>query len=165
MKKISLEGRKRIGELGTVDAVSEKKAQLMAMQQEHHKYHVEPVVPVKSQPLVVQQSELPLQQPTQHPIRQGLTVEFVVAQLTAMHQKLGKLGTRSTRHYSAQMVSNHLVKELREVLRQKAKEGVAVRLSDVDNMAACQAFIDEVTGQLLQRGIRLNHLRVVPLNC
>jgi hypothetical protein len=178
MKKISLEGRKRIGELGTSDVVADKKAQLMAMQQEQVVSYVPPrperivvastpvqaSVPVmrKIEP-VVRQTELPLQPRVPTNI-QELTVEFVVDQLAIVHQKLGKLGTRSTRRYTPQMQADHLVKELREVLRQKAKEGAAARLTDVDNMASCQAFIDGITAGLAKRGIKLNHLKVVPYN-
>ena len=161
MKKILLEGRKRIGELGSSDAVLEKKAQLIAMQ-EAHKPSAAPIpqiplnipVPKKVERPIINQPELPLQ-------HGPLTVEFVVSQFIKIQHKLERMGTRNVRRLTWHKQSEHMVKEMREVLRQKEAEGFAVGYSHVENMRMCQQFIDDVRHELAQKGLQLNPLTVV----
>ncbi len=151
-KKVSLEGRKRISELGAADTVETKKAELKAMQSVHQAALFEELTPPASPPPAPPSSQQ----------RTEITIQLAIDKLLSLYEKLSQPKDRNNYYTSPQQRAAQLLTMLRELLQQKAGAGMVKRLSDAENLRQCQAFVDEVCAQLAKYGIRMNKLHVVP---
>ena len=168
MKKISLAGRKRIGELGDNQAVLAKRDQLKALQAQVEAFapvtEPEPVIepkpedkpeaqaatkPVEQQPELFSTTDLPL-------------ASEMVTQLFDQYKRMDAEGTKNCRAYSHRQIEQVLVSKLTDTIQQMAVQGLHQGLNDAQNHRHCQAFVDEVCQGLAAQGIQLPRLKLKP---
>lgn len=159
VKRVSLEGRKRISELAHSDSVTQqKKAQLLSMKTEtEHQLHLNiDVATLEPQPKAQQK---PASVETSNPEAE---MDSVIQYLLNQHRQFAEAGTPSRYAYTPYEQNQKLLKCIQQLVDLQSQRLEGQGMGKRQNRLACQEFVIQIQNRLLEHGIDVGTLRVTP---
>lgn len=167
IKKVTLKGRKRLGELGQVEALTEKKSELMALQETVvAKAKVAAVAANTSAKTASVATWIGAKREctfaAMEPKAKAAKLEQIASELITWCAQLRSAGTSSWRQYTEKQVKERLLAALAELVNREAARLLSEEnLTGAPNQHACQAYLDALVTKLNEVGLQVGHLKLM----